>query len=303
MFLGGGFGRRAVPASDFIVEAVHVAKAAGAPVKTSGRARTTSAAATTGRCGTRRSARGSTPRASRSPGSTRSSASRSSRARRSRRDDQGRHRRDVGRRRGGHRLRGPQRRGRPAQPAVAGARPLVALGRPHAHRLRGRELHRRAGARGGQGPVRLPPRAARRQAAAPGRARARRPEGGLGHAAARRAARAASRCTTRSAASCAQVAEVSHPGQRDHACTGSSARSTAAWPSTRETIRAQMEGGIVFGLSAALYGADHAEAGPRAAEQLPRLPGAAHERDAGGGGAHRAQHASRPRASASRARR
>jgi isoquinoline 1-oxidoreductase beta subunit len=34
LFLGGGFGRRAVPGSDFIVEAVHVAKAAGAPVKT-----------------------------------------------------------------------------------------------------------------------------------------------------------------------------------------------------------------------------------------------------------------------------
>ena len=34
MFLGGGFGRRAVPGSDFIVEAVRVAKAAGAPVKT-----------------------------------------------------------------------------------------------------------------------------------------------------------------------------------------------------------------------------------------------------------------------------
>ena len=33
-FLGGGFGRRANPASDFVVEAVHVAKAAGAPVKT-----------------------------------------------------------------------------------------------------------------------------------------------------------------------------------------------------------------------------------------------------------------------------
>lgn len=32
-FLGGGFGRRAVPTSDFVVEAVHVAKAAGAPVK------------------------------------------------------------------------------------------------------------------------------------------------------------------------------------------------------------------------------------------------------------------------------
>ncbi|MGH7349208.1 MAG: molybdopterin cofactor-binding domain-containing protein [Candidatus Rokuibacteriota bacterium] len=34
LFLGGGFGRRATPSSDFIVEAVHVAKAAGAPVKT-----------------------------------------------------------------------------------------------------------------------------------------------------------------------------------------------------------------------------------------------------------------------------
>ena len=33
-FLGGGFGRRANPASDFVAEAVHVAKAAGAPVKT-----------------------------------------------------------------------------------------------------------------------------------------------------------------------------------------------------------------------------------------------------------------------------
>src|SRR6266852_2387143 len=32
-FLGGGFGRRANPASDFVTEAVHVAKAAGMPVK------------------------------------------------------------------------------------------------------------------------------------------------------------------------------------------------------------------------------------------------------------------------------
>jgi isoquinoline 1-oxidoreductase beta subunit len=32
-YLGGGFGRRANPHSDFVVEAVHVAKAAGAPVK------------------------------------------------------------------------------------------------------------------------------------------------------------------------------------------------------------------------------------------------------------------------------
>ena len=33
-FLGGGFGRRANPAADFVAEATHVAKAAGAPVKT-----------------------------------------------------------------------------------------------------------------------------------------------------------------------------------------------------------------------------------------------------------------------------
>lgn len=34
MFLGGGFGRRATPTSDFVTEAVEVAKAAGKPVKT-----------------------------------------------------------------------------------------------------------------------------------------------------------------------------------------------------------------------------------------------------------------------------
>jgi len=33
MFLGGGFGRRATPQSDFVSEAVHVARAAGIPVK------------------------------------------------------------------------------------------------------------------------------------------------------------------------------------------------------------------------------------------------------------------------------
>jgi isoquinoline 1-oxidoreductase beta subunit len=32
-FLGGGFGRRATPASDFVIEAVHIAKASGKPVK------------------------------------------------------------------------------------------------------------------------------------------------------------------------------------------------------------------------------------------------------------------------------
>ena len=78
-------------------------------------------------------------------------------------------------------------------------------------------------------------------------------EGGLGHAAARRPRAAASRCTTRSAASCAQVAEVSVAGARIRVhrvvCAIDCGRAV-----NPETIRAQMEGGIVFGLSAALYG-------------------------------------------------
>ena len=51
---------------------------------------------------------------------------------------------------------------------------------------------------------------------------------------------------------CAQVAEVSSRTSGSGSIAWS-ARSTAAERST-ETIRAQMEGGIVFGLSAALYG-------------------------------------------------
>ncbi len=34
LFLGGGFGRRGTPLADWVTDAVHVAKAAGAPVKT-----------------------------------------------------------------------------------------------------------------------------------------------------------------------------------------------------------------------------------------------------------------------------
>ncbi len=84
-FLGGGFGRRATPTSDFVSEAVHVAKAAGAPVKTvwtreddvrGGYYRPMFLHRVRGRARRRRHARW--------PGSTRSSASRSWPARRSR---------------------------------------------------------------------------------------------------------------------------------------------------------------------------------------------------------------------------
>ena len=47
-----------------------------------------------------------------------------------------------------------------------------------------------------------------------------------------------------------------------------------------EGIRAQMESGIVFGLTAALYRRDHVQGWPSAAVEFPRLPDAADERSA-----------------------
>ncbi len=125
-FLGGGFGRRATPTSDFVAEAVQVAKAAGKPVKV---------------VWTREDdIRGGYYRPMwLSPPARRRSATTASRSRgaHDRRpvdprrhavragDDQGRHRRDVGRGRG--RLAVPRRRFRTHRvdlhsPRVAGAR-------------------------------------------------------------------------------------------------------------------------------------------------------------------------------------
>ena len=86
LFLGGGFGRRATPGSDFIVEAVHVAKAAEAPVKTIWtREDDLRGGYYRPMWHSTHQRPGSTPAARRWAGSTRSSASPSSRARRSRR--------------------------------------------------------------------------------------------------------------------------------------------------------------------------------------------------------------------------
>ena len=138
-------------------------------------------------------------------------------------------------------------------PELPDPRPLVALGRPLAHRLRRRELHRRAGARRGQGPGRVPPRAAARGLAPPARARRAPPTARLGQAAARGARGRASPCTSRSAAR--------RPGgrglgrERPHPRPPRRLRrSTAARSSTRTASRRRCSRGIVFGLSAALYG-------------------------------------------------
>ena len=46
-----------------------------------------------------------------------------------------------------------------------------------------------------------------------------------------------------------------------------------------DTVKAQMESGIIFGISGGAVGRDHAEERPGRAVQLPQLPGAADERD------------------------
>jgi aerobic-type carbon monoxide dehydrogenase small subunit (CoxS/CutS family) len=79
---GGGFGRRAIPTSDYVVEACNVAKARARPASTRrcarcGAARTTSRAATTGRCTCTAPRSAGTRRATSWPGTTSSSASRS----------------------------------------------------------------------------------------------------------------------------------------------------------------------------------------------------------------------------------
>ncbi len=68
-----------------------------------------------------------------------------------------------------------------------------------------------------------------------------------------------------------------------------------------DTIKAQMEGGIVYGLTAALKGEITIKDGRVVQKPLRRLPDDAHQRDAGDRGVHRAEHRRRPAASASRA--
>ncbi len=112
---------------------------------------------------------------------------------------------------------------RPAHAEVRRPGPLVALGRPLAHRLRDGDLDRRARGRGGQGPARLPPCAApedRRATAAcsswPRRRRA-------GARRCPRASSAASPCTSRSAASSPRSPR-SRSRRGRSACTAWSAR-------------------------------------------------------------------------------
>ena len=246
LFLGGGFGRRATPTSDFVAEAVHVAKAAGAPVKTvwtreddmrggyyrpmylhrvARRPRCRRPAASPGSmCIVGQSIIGGHPvradawckngidetsveGAADSPYLTTSPITASTCIRR-----------------------------RPAMPVLwwrsVGHTP---------HRVRHGELDRRAGARGGQGPARVPAHAAHEPPAASRRARTwppRRPAGA-------RRSPAGPRARHRGARVVRQLRRAGGGGvgrrPARSACTGWSARSTAAWRSIPRPCAAQME--------------------------------------------------------------
>ena len=121
------------------------------------------------------------------------------------------------------------------------------------HRLRHGDLVDELAHAAGQGSARVPARACSRTSAPPRRARTWPPRRPAGARRCRRAARAASRCTSRSAASsrrwrrCRSTTGAS-------ACTAWSARSTAARRSTRRASRRRCERRVAFGLAAALYG-------------------------------------------------
>ena len=122
-----------------------------------------------------------------------------------------------------------------------------------------RDVHRRARRRRGQGSGRVPPRAAREASAPPRRARARRGEGGLGHAA---GAGKAGEKRGRGVAVhesfntfVAQVAEVTVDADNKFTVDRVVCAVDCGVAVNPDVVRAQMEGGIGFGLSAALHGA------------------------------------------------
>ena len=164
---------------------------------------------------------------------------------------------------------------------------VVALGGPLAHRVRDGDHDRRAGRGRGQGPGRPAASCWPSIRAIVAALDARRAEGGLGNAAAE------------------------GPRARHRACTSLSAASARRWPRCRSKTATCTVHRVVAAFDCGLVGesADRARRRCRAPSpsgfrprctarsrsrtarceqsQLPRLPGAAHERDADGRSAHR----------------
>ena len=174
---------------------------------------------------------------------------------------------------------------RHARDGRAGA--LVALGRQHPHGLRGRGLHRRAGARGGQGPDRVPARDAARTSRGTGRCSklaAGRP--GWGTAAARRARARRGRARALRHLRGAGGRGLGR-GRRRSRCTRWSARSTAASRSTPTWSRRRCRAASASGSGPSSRAPSRSRtAGCR--DQLRHLRRPADGRDARGRGPHRA---------------
>ena len=131
---------------------------------------------------------------------------------------------------------------------------LLARRRTEQQCLRHRKLHGRAGAQGEHGPGRVPPRHARRHAAAEGGAQARSPRNPAGARRCRRASAAASACQPSFGSFIATVVEA----EVDDAGAVHLRRVTCAVDTgiavNPDTIMAQLQGGLIFGLTAALWG-------------------------------------------------
>ena len=123
------------------------------------------------------------------------------------------------------------------------------------HRLRDRSLHRRARARGRQGSVRVPSGDARTSSAPRSGARARRPRQPAGAAPLPSARAAASPSHEAFGTYVAQVAEVTVAQNGQVKVDRVVCAVDCGTPINPDVITAQMEGGIGFGLGAALYGA------------------------------------------------
>ena len=137
--------------------------------------------------------------------------------------------------------------------SLPASRPALARRRTHAQYLRSREFHRRAGGGSKEGSRRIPPGLARQIAAHAWRAQSRSGEGRLGQPLAPGVGRGVSRTICHGHLSLANRRGGGVQGWRGQR----SARRLRGGLRTcvnPDTIKAQIEGGIIFGISAALWG-------------------------------------------------
>ena len=264
LYAGGSFGRRANPNSDYVLEAAAIVKGLaaqgkrGIPVKLvwtreddmqAGYFRPAYYHSAAGGARRRRQRRrlAAAHRRPVDPGRDADG-----------RHDQERHRPDVGRGRSQPALRDREPPRRPPFAADRRAGAMVALGGLDAYGVLDRDLRRRAGRDRRQGPGRIPQDTAREAAQAPVGARARRAEGGLGPAPRAgqgwREARRGIAVHESFGTAVAQVVEVTVNADKTFTVDRVVCAVNCGLAVNPDVVRAQMEGGIGYGLSAALFG-------------------------------------------------